>query len=976
MSITTVLLIPFLLLGLSACLAFLSPRLSFLQKSGNHRLGWLLGGFSLAAFALLLGLVSEVMGHGAVVVRIPWLPSLGLNFTFYYDALSALFALMVTGIGALILVYAGYYFKGKPVAGRFFGYLLLFLTAMLGVVIAGDIIALFVFWEATSLLSFLLISYDFSNLQARQGAFKSLLITGSGGIAMLAGLVLLAQVVGSADLGQILASGDLVRQSSLYPAIMLLLVLGAFTKSAQVPFHIWLPDAMTAPTPASAFLHSATMVKAGIFLLARLHPILGLTDLWFWLLTSAGLTTMVLGAFLSLKQFDLKRILAYSTISQLGVLIALLGQDTSIAFKALVLSTLAHAMYKSALFMLAGIIDHETGTRDIRQLGGLAKEMPRTMFISALAALSLAGLPPLFGFLAKETLLATAVHPGLPPIIDSFFPALSVLAGAMLLAVAGIFFFGVFFGKGQVHGHDPYLGMLLGPALPVVLSLALGLLPEPRPLAEFLAKAAEASFGEPVKVSLALWTGINVPLLLSIVAVSLGLGLFSQRQRLEKLLARLPENWTINRGFSGLLSAIDWTATQMVRTQSGALRRYLAVMLMAVGALLLWFGGVPVAGVQWSRALAWPAQGYMIALQEFSMVVAVVMAVASIFVRRDLLAIIMMSASGLAVALAMALEPAPDVSLVQIVVDLLITVILLLTLTRLPRPQRERAAEFTFLQSRPGLLRDGVIAAGSAVVMFFIVLSALSTRPRPSLVTDFYQQNAKLLVGARDVVGAIVIDFRGLDTLIEITVFALAGIGVYTLLRFASPKAKDQAPPVIVEAAHMPTRGVGALPTSPLLHFLAYLLMPLALVIAFIHVMYGHDQPGDGFTAGVILGLAQALYYMVFGYSSTRRRLIWIRSGALVSTGLLLGVINGSLAAWLTGSFLGHVDYGKMLGLTFPAAFSLSSGLFFELAICLAVLGGSSYILGTLGRPLDTDLESVKRLEIIDQTEKAEAGQG
>jgi NADH:ubiquinone oxidoreductase subunit 5 (subunit L)/multisubunit Na+/H+ antiporter MnhA subunit len=347
-------------------------------------------------------------------------PAFGFRFSLTLDGLSALMALLVTGIGVLVVIYAGYYFGGSHLSpqaslperegstdARFFFYLLLFMAAMLGLVLAGDIITLFVFWEGTSITSFLLIAYKTKDEEARKGAFKALFITGGGGIALLAGLLFVSGLAGGAtDLAVILKSGDVIRTSPWYPVALGLIAFGAFAKSAQAPLHFWLPTAMSAPTPASAYLHSATMVKAGVYLLARLYPALGGTELWFWLLVSAGVLTMITGAIIGLRQIDLKAVLAYSTISQLGVLIMLIGLSTSEAFIALVIGILAHALYKGALFLVVGIVDHETGTRDLRKLGGIWRAMPATFIIGGMAALSMAGLPPLLGFLSKETLLA------------------------------------------------------------------------------------------------------------------------------------------------------------------------------------------------------------------------------------------------------------------------------------------------------------------------------------------------------------------------------------------------------------------------------------------------------------------------------------------------------------------------------------------------------------------------------------------
>jgi NADH:ubiquinone oxidoreductase subunit 5 (subunit L)/multisubunit Na+/H+ antiporter MnhA subunit len=385
---------------------------------------------------------------------------------------------------------------------------------MLGLVMAGDVLTLFIFWEATSIISFLLVAYKYKDETARRGAFKALFITGGGGIALLIGLLFVSQVCGSTSFTTILASGDLLRHSTLYPVILGLVALGGFTKSAQFPFHIWLPDAMSAPTPASAYLHSATMVKAGIYLMARLNPVLGQTEIWFWLLTLVGMATMLTGAYLGLKQNDLKALLAYSTISQLGLLMMMIGQDIEIAFKALIIGILAHALYKSALFMVAGIVDHQTGTRDLRRLGGLRRSMPYTFGVGAIAALSMAGLPPLFGFLAKETLLATTFHPSLPNMVAWIFTLASIVTGALMFTLAIMLLWDTFMGEPRdpaVCGHEAPKAMVLAPAIPAILSLILAQLPGPKVEAALLANAARAAHGFKVKVSLALWTGSIFP---------------------------------------------------------------------------------------------------------------------------------------------------------------------------------------------------------------------------------------------------------------------------------------------------------------------------------------------------------------------------------------------------------------------------------------------------------------------------------
>jgi multicomponent K+:H+ antiporter subunit A len=937
----------------------------------NH-LAWLLALAPLASLGSILWGAAELGSGEALVWHTDWIPSLGLGAGLYFDHLSALFALLVTGIGILVLIYAGHYFKSvtRPMAAprpwgewRFLSYLMLFMGAMLGLVLAGDVITLFVFWEGTSVTSFLLIAYKSKDEAARRGAFKSLFLTGGGGIALLVGLLLLSHVAGSSDLAAILGSGDLLRGSALYPAILGLIALGAFTKSAQAPFHIWLPDAMSAPTPASAYLHSATKVKAGTYLLARLNPALGFTDLWFWLLSLVGLTTMLAGAYLGLKQNDLKALLAYSTISQLGVLVVLIGQDTEIAFKALVIGVLAHALYKSALFLVVGIVDHEAGSRDLRRLGGLVRAMPFSFAVGGVAALSMAGLPPLFGFLAKETLLATATHPNVPPVVDLVFPVATVLAGALVLAQAGLLLWNTFLGKSRdpaIHAHEAPWLMLLAPAIPALLSLAVGLLPEPAFLARFLADAAAEVYGAEVKVSLAVWTGISVPLLLSVVAVTLGTGLFLVRSQVRAWQMRIDERWSLNTLYSGFFDLLDRAAGLATRLQSGKLRTYLAIILVGFVVLVAGFGGL----TRWESlaALSLPGldfEGEVAVLQIFALLVTVAAAAATVVLRRDFSAIVALGASGLAIAVLMVLEPAPDVALVQVVVDILTVVVLVLALTRLPREQRQRADTLAARQSRVDLVRDLLIATASGAVVAFVTLVALTTRPRLSAVTPFYEGAAKALTGAKDIVGAIIVDFRALDTLVEITVFSLAGLGVYTLLRYASQKTGEAAartpqpeagmPPAT--ASPLPTLGIGGRETSPFVRALAYVSLPLSMVIAVVHMMYGHDQPGDGFTAGVIISQALGFWYVVFGYYGVRRQLAWLRPAFFIGVGILLALTTAGTAALLTGSFLGHFDFGAQLGLPLPQGFHLSTSFLFEVAICLAVLGSASYLLDTLGHP-------------------------
>jgi multicomponent K+:H+ antiporter subunit A len=977
MPVAATLLLPLLLLALAALLALCFARLKSLPVVA---MGWILAIFPAAAVGLITWMSLPVLDGQTFTFSIPWIPTLGLSFSLYLDGLSTLFALLVSGIGTLIVIYTGYYFKGEQGVWRFYLYLLLFMGAMLGLVLAGDLITLFVFWEITSITSFLLVAYQYKDASARAGAFKALLITGAGGIALLVGVLLIGLTTGGLDYATILSSREALLASPLYPAIILLIALGAFTKSAQFPFHIWLPGAMSAPTPASAFLHSATMVKAGIYLLARLNPALGDDGLWFWLLSGVGLFTMLAGGYLGFKQNDLKALLAYSTISALGAMVALIGQETSIASKALVVGILAHALYKSALFMLAGIVDHETGTRDLRKLGGLWRAMPGTFIFTTIAALSMAGLPPLFGFLAKETLLATAIHPDVPAAINFIFPVIIMASGIFLLGQSGVFVYGTFLGKAAdpkhpPHGHEPPFWMLLAPAIPAVLSLALGLLPEPGYEAQLLAQAASAAYGDKVKVSLVLWNGLNVELLLSIIVISLGSVLFLARRWVRTLEQAFLPQFTINRLYEGFLRSIDWMAGLATRLQNGSLRFYLSTMLFGLAALVLLFRALPLSLL--SQELREPINlpGRLDLLRLFVLGLAALSGLASVALRRDLYAILTLSISGLAVAIWFALEPAPDVALVQIIVDLLATVILVLSLSRLPRLQREAAQDLGFGQKKkgallaPGVLRDGTVAVLIGGLVAALTYISLSIRPHISLVTPFYVANAKTMTGAKDIVGAILTDFRGFDTLFEIVVFAGAGLGIHMLLHYASRKAGDQEDPdPKPPPPHLhPATGVAGFPTSPLLHLLANAILPLSILLAVIQMMYGHDQPGDGFTAGVFVSLAIGFWYVIFGYHASKEQLTWVRSGNLIGAGLLLALLNGFLGITFGKGFFSPVNYGSMLNLPLPVGFNLSNSFIFEVAIFLTVLGSATYILDNLGRPKELDLESDSLLRVIEK---------
>jgi multicomponent K+:H+ antiporter subunit A len=951
------LVLPILIIFSGAVLAFISgyPRIS--QWLPPARTGLILSLAPLSALVLILtGLPWLAATDGAYCWKISWLPSLGVTTSLYMDSLSAFFALLITLIGTLVVIYAGQYFKHARGVWRFFTYILLFMAAMLGLVMAGDVLTLFVFWEGTSIASFLLVAYNFSDDTARKGAFKALFITGGGGIALLLGLLLISYIVGDTSLAVILSSGETLRESDLYLPVLGLVALAAFTKSAQFPFHIWLPDAMSAPTPASAYLHSATMVKAGIYLMARMNPVLGFTEAWFWLLTLTGTATMLTGAILALKRTDLKAILAYSTICQLGILMMMIGQDMAISFKALIIGILAHALYKSALFLVAGIVDHETGTREIDRLGGLGKFMPVSFTVAAVAALSMAGLPPMFGFLAKEALLATALHPSLPGLVSWVLCLASVLAGALMLAISGRLVWDTFMGSGgdfPKKAHDPSWVMLAAPAIPAFLSLFLGQFSGMKEEAALLAHAAGAAFGSSVNVNNTLWHGLNAPLVLSIIAITLGCIIFVFRKAVIVQLSFLKITASMNQGFETLINGMDRLAAAAVSIQQGRLRLYLVTILAGTLALLALFNGLPhpldLTGL---TGFTFSIKTELALLRILSLFLICGTALACILLPGDFNAILAFGASGMGVALLMVLEPAPDVALVQIVVDVLLVIILVLALTRLPADKLAAIQKVSSRGSRFSVIRDGLISAAFGGVVMFMSLAALVSRPRVSALSPFFKQTTKPATGSSSIVGTILTDFRGLDTLFEIAVFGIAGLGIFTLIQLAAGQHRLTIP-VDGPAPGSTVKfiGIGSQRMTPLMRVLAHVMLPLTLVIGICDVLYGHDQPGDGFTAGVIISIGIGFQYMVFGYNETRKRMAWLRPSALVGWGILLAIASGLGGLFVTGRFFSPADFGKLAGLTLPRGIHLSSSMIFELAICLSVVGSVILMLNTLGRP-------------------------
>ena len=747
-----------------------------------HRLtgrysGWVLALLPAALFLYFASFLPAINAGEVVVLVTPWMPGLDIQLSFLVDGLSLLFALLISGIGFFIISYAGRYLEGERDLGRFYVVMLAFMGSMLGLVLADNLIAMFVFWELTSVTSYLLIGYNHEDLKARKAALQGLIVTVGGGLALLAGIVMLAIAGGSYELSEILNSGDAVREHALYLPLLILILLGAFTKSAQVPFHFWLPNAMAAPTPVSAYLHSATMVKAGIYLLARLNPSLGGTEVWFTVLALFGAVTMFVGVFLSFRSTGIKSVLAYSTVMALGTLTMLIGIGTETALLAAMAFLLAHSLYKGALFLVAGILDHEAGAKDFLQTGGLRAALPVTSAFAILAALSLAGVLPLFGFVAKELMLESVLGaPGLVPLL-----ALLAIASAILgVGVAAIVGIRPWFGPRVETAKTPHEAppaLVAGPAVLASLGLVFGLGPG---LAEdgILAAAAQAvNGGVPVDAYLSLWHGLNWPLAISVLALVAGLFLYSRWDRARELLAWVDtaSRYGPERGYDkmmdGIIGVSDWQ-TRML--QSGYLRFYIMFIIVAtalmVGVTAQIFG-VSVGPL----AIA--------DLRLYEMAIVAIMGLSALFAvltRSRLGAVAALGSFGFTVALVFVLFSALDVGITQILVETLTVILLVLVLFRLPG----------FLGLSPWWvkLRDATVALAAGGMVTLLILSTRSAREFDSIAQELIEWSVPEGYG-RNVVNVILVDFRALDTLGEIFVLALAAVGVYAMIRF---RAEDR----------------------------------------------------------------------------------------------------------------------------------------------------------------------------------------
>ena len=927
------------------------------SRFGRAHSAWAAGVVIFASMVLLAPLASLPFAGEMLIQQQDWIPTLGLNLAFRLDGLSLLFAGLILGIGLLIVLYARYYLSERDSMGRFYAYLMLFMGSMLGIVLSENLIQLLIFWELTSLSSFLLISYWQHREEARHGARMALAVTGLGGFAMLGGFLLLGHIVGSYELSDVFASADHIRAHPLYVPTLLLILLGVFTKSAQFPFHFWLPHAMAAPTPVSAYLHSATMVKAGVFLLARLWPVLAGTDAWFWVVGGAGLATLLLGAYAAMFQNDLKGLLAYSTISHLGLITLLLGLNSPLAAVAAVFHMMNHATFKASLFMSVGIIDHETGTRDMRRLRGLYHHMPITGTLAIVACAAMAGVPLLNGFLSKEMFFAETVFVSAHPAVEYLLPAAATLAGVFAVVYSLRFAHDVFFGPPATdcprQPHEPVHWMRVPVELLVLACVVVGTLPA-WPIGPLLAVAAQPVVGGPLPdYSLAVWHGFNTPLLMSALA-TLG-GLLAYRRWGPRFKARRGRAAPLLGGLDGkrlcedLVAALSGAARRLVRTLgTRRLQPQLFVMLLIAG--LAGLGSALIVPLSWGDRARVPATPEFVLLWVIAGVCAVGAAYQAKFHR--LAALTMLGVVGLALCISFAWFSAPDLALTQLAVEVVTLVLFLLGLRWMPKRVAQDDDPRTAARGRWRRGRDLVLALAIGVGLSALSY-ALLTRSAPQSISPQFIAKALPEGGGTNVVNVMLVDFRAFDTLGEITVLGLVGLTVYALLRRFRPAreavdvTEQQRTSVEAAGADLVDRdGDGAAHLPPYLEVpavLVRLLLPVAVLYAFHLFMRGHNEPGGGFVAGLVVAIAFIAQYMVSGTRWVEARLA-LQPTRWIAAGLLIALLTGLGSLLLGYPFLtthtAHVHWPLVGEVHLPSAALFDVGVF-------AVVVGSTLLLLT-----------------------------
>ena len=867
-----------------------------------------------AATVWVITQLDSVTNGRPVTERLRWIGELGLSLDLRLDGLAATMSLLVAAVGVAVLVYAPRYFPpDAPDLGRLAGLLVLFGGAMLGLAQADHVVVLYTCWELTSITSYLLIGNRHTEARARAAALHALLVTGAGGLALLGGLVLLAHEAGTYRLSEMLANPP--SQGAAVTAAMILVLAGAMTKSAQYPFHAWLPGAMAAPTPVSAYLHSATMVKAGVFLVARVAPFFAATDLWRPLVLTAGCCTLVFGGLRALRQHDLKLLLAFGTVSQLGLLMVLFGAGTPATTTAGWMLLVAHAAFKATLFMVVGIVDHQTGTRDTRVLPPLGRDWRGTEIVTILAVAAMAGVPFGTGFVAKE-LAYDALGAG--SFGGSGVVLAAVVAGSTLTVAYGARLYWGAFVEPRRRGGSPSGPAAEGPSLAFVVpagvlaavGIVLGVVPG---IGNGLASASMAGYGADVPdVHLALWHGVALPLLLSALTLAGGVALFLGDRWVQPWLARggaLPSGGEVYLSALRALGTVSARVTGFV--QNGSLPVYAGVILLSAALLP---AGALLVGRTWA---GWPAFG---SIREGPVAIALVVAgIGAAIVRRRFSAAVFLGVAGYSMAGLFVLSGAPDLALTQAVVETLTTVVFVLVMRRLPARFERQSS----LRRRVGRI---AIAVAVAVTVFMFALVAAGYRLGPP-VSEEMVARALPDGNSRNVVNVILVDFRGFDTLGEITVLAVASIGAVALARVGRRTAESRGE---ARAGNVAVRRLAFVDVSVRVVFHAVLMTSLWLLFA------GHNQPGGGFVGGLLAGCAITLRYVAGGIDEVRGRSRF-RPWTVLGAGLLLAAATASIPLVAGGDVL-EVAFAT---LTLPVIGSVkvSSALAFDAGVYLAVVG-------------------------------------
>ncbi|ENW79039.1 hypothetical protein F909_03364 [Acinetobacter sp. ANC 3929] len=894
-------------------------------------------GISLSCFILLLTQADTVLQGNTLQQSWDWLPQLGVNLSFRLDALGLLFGLLISGIGTLIYIYAYYYLSPKNSLSKLYQLLMLFMAAMLGISLSNNLIILLVFWELTSISSFLLVGYWSQYEAAQRGARMALTITGMGGLAMLGGFVLIGQITGTYQIDELVLMKDTIQQHALFVPALLLILLGAFTKSAQFPFHFWLPNAMAAPTPVSAYLHSATMVKAGIFLLARLAPIFIGAALYHNIVTFVGLFTLCMAAGFAIFKEDLKGLLAYSTISHLGLIVCLLGIGSPLAVAAAIFHIINHATFKAALFMIAGIIDHETGTRDLRKLSGIWQLLPFTGTLTMITAASMAGVPLTNGFISKE-MFFTELLANLSGPVMVISAIVATLAGIFAVSYSIRLVHGVFFdgpiGKHVPNkdAHEPHLGMRLPAIILATLCILVGILPALL-AGTMVNSVTRASLAQPEfeGVHLAIWHGVNAPLMMSLIALIGGSILYftlAKEGRIRKIdldpyLGKFQGKILFDLFLKNLL-LISRKIKQ--KTENGSLQSYLLLIVLfsiVMVGLPLFNQGLTTGTRELTHA---PWVAIVLWLTLFSGCWMMLW-----FHHERIKAVLISGAVGLVVTMVFVTLSAPDLALTQITVDVVTTVLLLMSLSLLPQLT-------PYESSRSRRWRDASLAIAGGLGIGWIAWLLL-TRDHNS-ISWFFMQQAIPLGGGSNVVNVILVDFRGFDTFGEITVLGIAAIGALCLMDGMRAHGTTM------------TQGLSyRFNPSPLMfRITASWILPLALVVSVYIFMRGHNLPGGGFIAGLITSLALIIQYIVLGQDQTEQ-MIKAKSGRLyevwIGSGLIIAGLTG-IAAWfwarpfLTSAHV-YVELpvlGKM---------HIASAVSFDLGVYITVVGATMLLISVLG---------------------------